>query len=193
MPNWTNNTVLLSHEDTSMIARAKQALADEKFFSEFCPCPQELKDTVSGFLGKDTPEQADLEEKQKRNLTKYGYKDWWTWCVNEWGTKWDICEARIVSEDEKSIFMTFDTAWSPPIQAYEKLADLGFYIKAYYFEGGMMFCGSWIDGLDEYYEIEEYKADWVRENIPSDIDETMGISEDIEFNEEHYGNEEEAE
>ena len=61
---------------------------------------------------------------------------------------------------------------------------MGFAIRAYYYEGGMGFCGSWIDGEDNYYNIEEYKSDWVKENIPSDIDEYMGISDCMELDEE---------
>ena len=70
------------------------------------------------------------------------------------------------------------------VEAYRKLHEMGFSVRAYYYESGMMYCGSWIDGEDQYFEIEECKADWVRENIPSDIDEYMDISSDMELNEE---------
>ena len=123
--------------------------------------------------------------REELNLKYFGYKGWYEFCVAEWGTKWDICEARIISEDDKSMFLSFETAWSPPIGAYEKLSALGFFIKGYYFEGGMMFCGSWIDGEDNYYEIEDCNAEWVKANIPQDIDEYMGISEEMEFYEEN--------
>ena len=79
-----------------------------------------------------------------------------------------------------SISIIAIAAWA----LYRKLHDMGFSIRAYYYESGMMYCGSWIDGDDQYFEIEECKADWVRENIPSDIDEYMDISSDMELNEE---------
>ena len=80
-------------------------------------------------------------------------------------------------------------SWSPPIEAYEKLEEMGFSIRAYYFEGGMMFCGKWEDGHSEHYDIEDNTSTWVRENIPSDIDEYMGISDCMQLDEEFEENE----
>ena len=71
---------------------------------------------------------------------------------------------------------SFDTAWSPPIPFYEKLQDLGFVVKGYYFESGMGYCGVWDDGDDQYYDIQG-NSEWVMENIPSDIDLQFCISE----------------
>jgi hypothetical protein len=48
----------------------------------------------------------------------------------------------------------------------------------------MGFCGAWIDGVDEYYDIKEYKASWIQENIPRFIDDEMDISEQARMDEE---------
>jgi hypothetical protein len=138
----------------------------------------------------DEAEQKKLEEDTARNIEVHGYGNWYDFCVDRWGTKWDIgCDSayndRLTPDSARNpITVSFNSAWSPPISAYEKLSEMGFSIRAYYFEGGMMYCGSWIEGEDKYFDIKECKSEWVRANIPSDIDDYMGISDEMELNEE---------
>jgi hypothetical protein len=178
MPNWCNNTVELSHENPEMMARAVKSFNDGSFLNEFIPVPADLNITA----GRESDENAQkaLEEKEKTNLEKYGYANWYDYCVNEWGTKWDIepYEPVTIQEDGR-LTMSFDSAWSPPTQAYEKLLDLGFSLRAYYYESGMGFCGIWEDGCDDYYEISGESADEVAEMLPEVLDEMFCISENI--------------
>jgi len=108
---------------------------------EFFPTPQDLLDTVAGFPGEDKREAHEAQ--MKRNLEKYGYKDWYDWNVANWGTKWDVDLEDPELLDPNTVSAWFDSAWAPPVNAYEKLIELGFYIKAYYNECGMGFCGVW--------------------------------------------------
>jgi len=178
MPNWTNNTLELYHDKPEMIDRVVLAAVDNKLFSEFFPCPQDLRETTSGFFGEGTPEQIELQRKQKENIKNHGYADWYSWSNANWGTKWEACEIDCGKASDNTITLTFDTAWSPPIPFYEKMTELGFVVRAYYFEPGMMFCGSWDEGDDNYYEITG-NSDWVIENIPSNLDEMFCISESM--------------
>jgi len=176
MPNWCNNTLTLRHADPAMIRRARDAFARGEFLQEFIPVPQELSDTVSGFV----PEQEALEARQAANREKYGYSTWYDFCVNEWGTKWDIggddCSA-VTTEHEFSA--GFESAWSPPCAAYEKLVELGFEVKAMYFEPGMAFAGIWEDGNDDYYEYSGLDSAGIAETLPAELDEAFCISEDV--------------
>jgi hypothetical protein len=88
MPNWCNNTLTLTHEDPAMILRAKEALDRGEFLSEFIPVPEDLK-IVAGSVG-DPDEQKELERKTAENREKYGYGNWYDFCVGAWGTKWDV-------------------------------------------------------------------------------------------------------
>ena len=88
MPNWCNNSVVLKHNDPAMIERARKAFNGEGLLQEFIPVPQELRDTVSGSMGEDKREAHEAQ--QKANVEKYGYANWYDFCVNEWGTKWEI-------------------------------------------------------------------------------------------------------
>jgi hypothetical protein len=72
----------------------------------------------------------------------------------------------------------FDSAWSPPVNAYEKLVDLGFGVEAMYHEGGMCYAGTWTDGCDDYVDLSELGADDIERDYP-ELDECFGISESM--------------
>lgn len=181
MPNWCNNSITLKHKDPAMIERAVKAYQEGRFLAEFIPVPQELKDTVAGFKPED--EREAHEAQQKSNLEKFGYKDWYSFCVNEWGTKWDIGGGGefIEQPDANTIEASFDSAWAPPCAAYEKLAAMGFEIKAYYMETGMAFCGKWTgnedDSFDDYYEYGSETAETIREAVGAELDDFWGLTD----------------
>jgi len=183
MPNWCNNSITLKHKDPAMIDRAQKALADGRLLQEFIPCPQDLIDTVSGFMGED--KRAAHEAQMARNIELYGYKDWYDWNVANWGTKWDVGgdDGLIQRLTENTLDASFESAWAPPCNAYEKLAAMGFIIKAYYHEPGMAFCGVWTgdeeEFFDDYYEYSGETSATVREAIGEELDDFWCISEDM--------------
>jgi hypothetical protein len=182
MPNWCNNTLELQHEDPAMIARAKQAFAEGKLLNEFIPVPESLQ-IVAGRVGDDTDEaQKKLEEDTARNLEVHGYGNWYDYCVNEWGTKWDVGGDDYnepYQETANDIILSFDSAWSPPIAAMEKLEALGFSVRLYYYEPGMAFAGIYEDGHDDYYEYGGMNSEQVAEELPDALDEMFCISESM--------------
>lgn len=47
------------------------------------------------------------------------------WCSNNWGTKWDAnVESLSFKVNENSISLSFDTAWSPPVEFFIKFSDI---------------------------------------------------------------------
>ena len=168
MPNWCNNNLTLTHKDPAMIQRAYDALERGEFLSEFCPIPRELGDAIA-----DGSVNAEL-------IAKYGYSNWYDYCVNEWGTKWDIGEqgASDIHPDGTMLHTYFDSAWSPPTRAYEKLEAMGFGVDAMYFEGGMGYAGTYSDGNDDEINLEGMSADEVEQEYP-ELDEAFGISESM--------------
>lgn len=168
MPNWCNNVARISHENPQMIQRMIDA-AESGILQEFVPCPAELMETNA---------QMGTTEQEQLNQQKYGYASWYDWNIANWGTKWDLCETQADRHDANNITLTFDTAWSPPIEAYGKLEELGFVIEAYYYEPGMCFCGIYEDGCENTITIEETTFDWAKDNIPRNIDEMFGIADE---------------
>ena len=178
MPNWCNNSVEIYHDDPAMLERVRKGFNNGGLFSELIPCPQELTDTVSGFMGED--KRAEHEAQQAANLEKYGYNDWYSFCVNEWGTKWDVgADGNPAQDIPGGLMLGFESAWAPPIAAYEKLFYMGFKIRAMYFEPGMAFAGIFEDGQDEYYEYGGMSSERIAEELPPELDEAFGISEDV--------------
>ena len=177
MPNWCNNNLTLTHDDTLMIERATKAFIDSRLLDEFIPIPPDLH-IVAGRVG-DPEEQKALEQKELDNKVTHGYKNWYDFCVNEWGTKWDIGgdDSMVTKLDSNSVRMSFDSAWAPPTAAYERLLDLGFGVKAYYYEPGMAFCGVFDADGDEGYNLSDMTSDQVKDEIPEDLDEMFAISE----------------
>ena len=191
MPNWCNNYLELEHDDPEMITRAKKAFAEGKLLEEFCPVPESLH-IVAGRVG-DGDEQKKLEEDTARNIATHGYGNWYDYCVNEWGTKWDVGGEgdQATQVGPTDLRMNFDSAWAPPVPAMEKFQDLGFKVKLVYWESGMCFCGLFDENGDDYYDYSDMTADELEAEINPEIDECMGIVENLRTWEEE--NAEEAE
>lgn len=178
MPNWCANTLTITHEDPAMIVRAKDAFAEGNFLNEFVPVPKDLQ-IVAGTVS-DPVEQAKLEAQTKVNIEQHGYGNWYDFCVNEWGTKWDVGDGQgINSWTDTDLVVYFDSAWSPPIAGYEKLLDLGFTVYATYYEPGSAFAGIFEDGHDDYYDLSGMDSGDVQQQLPQELDDAFGISESM--------------
>ncbi len=175
MPNWCSNSVVLKHADPTFIARAREAVQKSGLLQEFIPVPNDLKETIAGSFGDDE-RQKELEIQVAYNIKNYGYANWYDYCIAEWGTKWDVTGE--VQDIDGGLMINFDSAWAPPVEAYSKLKSMGFYVEAMYYEPGVGFCGSWIDGEEDHYDIEG-NSEWVEANIPEVIDEAFAISENM--------------
>ena len=115
--------------------------------------------------------------------------------VETWGTKWDISDEGLEFTDNgdgtASIQGWFDSAWAPPIGAYERFCDDmdNCEISASYFEPGMDFAGFWHgmeEHLDDLHEVWENDPD---NELFQRLDEEYNLSEqfaewDEEFSEE---------
>jgi hypothetical protein len=169
MPNWCANSLKLTAttpesekklaEIVQELKRAKTAGESASIFNIVKPIPKALMITA-GFLGAGTPEQTALIEAEKKNIDLYGYKNWYDYCVAEWGTKWDArTEEDKFVIDGNRVTIYFDTAWSPPMGIYHALEDLGFDIEATYVEQGMGYIGYYKDGIDNCEEMKQFYAE----------------------------------
>ena len=183
MPNWCNNTVQINHEDPAKMYALVEAINEGKFCNFAIPVPESLS-IVAGKVGSDeSDEQKALVEAETRNLATHGYKNWYDFCTNEWGTKWDVDPYDKVDYDDQhdknGITFGFDSAWAPPAGVYEALMDQGFSVRAYYYEPGMAFCGIHDENGDDCYDIGGMTSETVKDAIPEALDEMFGISETI--------------
>ena len=128
MPNWCANTAVITG-------------------------PKPVIDEIKQILASDQPELLNwmrpLPEDQRDN--------WYDWCVNNWGTKWEA-HSPFVGDDteEDTITFSFDTAWAPPVAAFRHWAERDGRVtyRLTYMETGMGFVG-W-DSYDGEYFDEDY-------------------------------------
>ena len=109
MPNWTSNNVLfVGKENQLKKLQTMLKSADNEFdFNNVIPMPNELSDTVSG------SENAKPEWQKKRSqelISKYGADNWYSWSIENWGTKWNAIDTEVEQRDGTLIYR-FDTAW----------------------------------------------------------------------------------
>ena len=190
MPNWCDNQVTITGP-SSVIDKIEKIVNEESNNAEngllqfFHPMPKELLDTEAGPTAKT---KAEKDERKARKL-EFGAENWYDWRVNNWGTKWEVCEFYGVDKQpdaligDSTISFAFSSAWSPPIGAYEKFLENNpdCFIRAYYYEGGCDFMGLWEDGVDDCYAPSDYKStdDFWKDGIGSTLDDTFNITESM--------------
>ena len=140
MPNWCNNSITISGSTDTIKQLWDDAHVGDDFglLNAMVPMPKELDDTTKGTNGDAF--------------------NWYDWRVTNWGTKWDVSDEGLEyvdNGDGTSVIQGwFDSAWGPPIEAYNTFLDDmdGCSIEATYEEGGMDFAGIYTDGDDQYME-----------------------------------------
>jgi len=183
MPNWCNNSITIkgSTETIKQLWEdANQEGEDGGLLNAMVPMPVELRDTVKGSNGDAV--------------------NWYDWRVSNWGTKWDVDTEGLEFTDNgdgtSEITGWFDSAWSPPIDAYSAFCDDmdGVYLEAYYEEGGMCFVGYWdSEGADDHYDYSGATSDTVRNMIPEYLVDEYALDERLAEYEEMEEDEDEDE
>jgi hypothetical protein len=139
MPNWTYNNIRINKNECpddfwAVIQQAAKDADDsatgKEFMQSIYPCPQELVDIISGYIGGMGKEE--YEAKQRENISKYGYKGWYDWRSNRWGTKWDLCDYQLNSIDENYIEISGNTAWCYPVGFLNFLVEKGCDVENYF-------------------------------------------------------------
>ena len=170
MPNWNANTLTLTATTPHQVAILNSVEdaynAESGIFDVLYPIPAHI---YRGPIG-----EAERE--------KYGENNWYYWCVANWGTKWDATVNDISREDTNTLWLVFDTAWSPPLALYEYLHAAGWQINATYYEPGMGFAGRWCDGSDQFvdniFDIVRQPEDSWGEHV-TELNEQYGIADTV--------------
>lgn len=168
MPNHCGNhlKVVGSPEEVlrfiSTVTKSEDGKETVRILDSIVPCPVELRETTAGWHA-DEDKQKDLEAQQASNIAKYGHKDWYEWCIANWGTKWgdyNTFQTHVwVSPDKTTMSVTyaFDTAWSPAIDGVEKVSAWFpslWFINTFLEEGmgflgvAIMHCGETVSTLE---------------------------------------------
>jgi hypothetical protein len=180
MPNWCNNTITLTGPKEKITAIYNKAKEDNAFLQQLKPMPTQLEDTTS-----PAPKEGKVQPLVD------GHDNWYDWRVENWGTKWDVdMDGLELSDDGTTITGWFDSAWAPPIHAYEYFLtdNEDCSISSLYYEGGMDFAGKWEDFADMTVTPGDFTADEMEDpnsGLIYDINEQFNMSEFVrEYEEE---------
>jgi hypothetical protein len=109
------------------------------------------------------------------------YKYDYDWCVENWGTKWDIFDVDVISLVDDELELCFSTAWSPPVEAIRHGSDrYGFDFELTYKEEGMMFIGIALPLMATHYSYTFDKPPH-EEGIPDHLIDEWGIDVDYDY------------
>lgn len=148
MPNWCNNTLSIQGPTDTLKPLWEEANQEGSgLLNAMKPMPAELEGTTSPAPKQGTPQPL-----------VDGFDNWYDWRVQNWGTKWDVDTEGLEFKDNgdgtASIVGWFDSAWAPPIEAYNTFLDDmdNCTLESFYEEGGMDFAGHYDNGSDDYIE-----------------------------------------
>ena len=185
MPNWCNNSIKIVGDYDTLVQLKPVVEAGEGLLQAIKPMPKELAETVKG-----SGDEAQTVEYD-------GHTNWYDWCVANWGTKWDP-EVHLEFTDNKDgtaeITGWFDSAWGPPLEAFQSLADDwdSCYIELMYEESGMCFVGCFdSEGGDDYYEYGDATSKTIKDIVPAYLVEQFDLENQLAMWEEDEEEEEE--
>jgi len=162
MPNWCTNSITIKGDYDTLVQLKPVVEAGEGLLQAICPMPEHLEGTVADGSPGET---------------------WYSWCNANWGTKWDpeVHLEFIDNEDGTATIQGwFDSAWSPPIDAFHALSQDwdSCYIELFYEEGGMCFVGCWdSEGGDDYYDYGEATSKTIGDIVPKYLVEQFNLDE----------------
>jgi Ferredoxin-like domain in Api92-like protein len=116
MPNWCDNTLTIEGTSEDAI-RIMDAFRNNNPFNKIHKCPDELYDQEAHSYGGSDEDRARSDARRAVLKAKYGYESAYDWHCGEWGTKWDV-DTNVYDETAFSLSVSFDSAWSPPIELY---------------------------------------------------------------------------
>jgi hypothetical protein len=159
MPNWCYNFASIVCPSKEIFNKLLNSILENNWFLTFAP------------LGIDT----DINE------------NGWTYskAIEIWKTKWDANDVEILnqSEEDLTLELSFQTAWSPPTGVYSIMSKTyGIDTIAFYDEEGCDFFGKCIysneEELDETYNFPSNRSELeeLRKIIGSELDDFMSSS-----------------
>ena len=174
MPNWCNNTITLTGPKAKITKIYEKAKEDNALLQQLYPMPTQLEGTTS-----PAPKEGKVQPLVD------GHDNWYDWRVDNWSTKWDVDADYLELEvhgDRATISGWFDSAWSPPIGAYEHFLteNEDCHISSMYYEGGMDFAGKWEDFQDMTVTPGDFTADEMEDpnsGLIYEINENFNMSE----------------
>ena len=128
MPNWCENRVTISSntEDDSQFQELVAKFQVERPFNEIYPQP-DFK-TIPNDKGELPIKEVHKNDKGEIVCETFNFPDgknddrWYHWCIDNWGTKWDVNLVGAEVDDDYAEFQ-FQTAWAPASGIFDKIKE----------------------------------------------------------------------
>ncbi|NBT32451.1 MAG: hypothetical protein EBT13_11300 [Rhodobacteraceae bacterium] len=144
MPNWCRNHAIIRPLTAQAAADLERCLVPSPdragLLHTMFPMPAELD-----IEARLTPAGQDESKEYATNRAAYGHPHWYSWRMANWGTKWEVEIDTVERLDDGTIEVWFDSAWSPPIEAFA-LAMERYSVRLTYLELCQSFAGCWENG-----------------------------------------------
>jgi len=92
-------------------------------FEKVIPMPKSKQEAPDYFFDSRFYKYKNTRYDMTGRLAGDGYPenfDWWNWCIEHWGTKWNSCGTTI---DKENLMIYFESAWCLPAPIFEVIAD----------------------------------------------------------------------
>lgn len=176
MPNWCENKLVLQGTESQILA------FEARYFAEVTNQDLGTKDLEFSFERvKPIPQEFQPPS-----------EGWYDWCIENWGTKWDVC--HFIRQDDEPGTYFFDTAWAFPQALFDELASQlendfpGLYFEGYFIETGVGYSGNFYYNDQDGFECHsDEDRDSLREiakehfNYDPYDDENEGDDDDAEI------------
>lgn len=137
MPNWCYNSLCVSGNKEILADFVSKTLVPRNMSSEeeydeshkftfniLHPLPKALEGGFSPLPKLEGEDDTQYKERMAENIRLYGAEDWYRWHIDNWGTKWDASSTCVEQLDDQNFNVQFHTAWSPPIDWFEKVIPM---------------------------------------------------------------------
>ena len=137
MPNWCYNSLCVSGNKEILADFVSKTLVPRNMSSEeeydeshrftfniLHPLPLALEGTTSPLRKLEGEDDTQYKKRMAENVRLYGAEDWYRWHIDNWGTKWDASSTCVEELDDNNFDLKFNTAWSPPIDWFEKVIPM---------------------------------------------------------------------
>ena len=151
MPNWVMNELTCIFQTSEELQSFKSKVDEENFYNSFFPMPKILQGTQcpnvnadklilecnkEGYNFKTLQEIIDANHKwfsgmaeqalkNQQAFEETGYYEWYQWCLDNWGVKWDASALRSKDlSDFNTVIYTFDSPWGCPEHFVIELSKL---------------------------------------------------------------------
>jgi hypothetical protein len=137
MPNYCYNSLYVSGNKEILADFVSKTLVPQDMSSEdkysedhrftfniLHPTPKALEADFAPLPKLENETDEEYKERLAENVRLYGAEDWYRWHIDNWGTKWDCSSSYVSKLDENNLDVKFHTAWSPPIEWFEKVIPM---------------------------------------------------------------------